>query len=175
MTPDSLRLLIRTKNGFILNGECWDWTGKKNRAPTRKIWEAVRGPIPRRKLVCHTCDRPRCGRPKHLWTGTPRQNTLDAKKKCRLATGELHHMKRPEHRENVRSKLTGIVRSAATRERVRLAALRRWNKASFRRAYRAGRRRIGPLLSLNAKTQWARWRRERGIERPGDLSFLEAV
>jgi len=68
---------------FIKNGECWDWTGKGG-APTRRIWRRLHGPITKGLFVCHTCDRPKCGRPKHLWLGTQKENLQDASRKGRM-------------------------------------------------------------------------------------------
>lgn len=72
---------------------CWLWMGGKNAAGYGSLIEGGRGsrrigahrlsyqlfvgPIPRGHHVCHRCDVPSCVRPDHLFTGTPRQNTLD--------------------------------------------------------------------------------------------------
>lgn len=85
---------------------CWLWKGHKaangygvltRRAKRRKsilahrfAYEIMFGEIPKGKLVCHHCDIPACVRPDHLFLGTPRQNTLDAKRKGRLASGVRH-------------------------------------------------------------------------------------
>jgi hypothetical protein len=53
-------------------------------------------------FVCHTCDNPPCVNPKHLWLGTPLQNTVDAKVK-----GRLRHPGSPGE-TNPMSKLTQV-------------------------------------------------------------------
>lgn len=50
----------------------------------RASYRIFRGPIPEGLSVCHTCDIPLCVRPNHLWTGTTKQNMVDAKSKGRL-------------------------------------------------------------------------------------------
>lgn len=44
----------------------------------RRAYEVVHGPIPRRKVVRHTCDDPACVNPAHLLVGTQKQNIQDA-------------------------------------------------------------------------------------------------
>jgi len=77
---------------------CWIWTGttpagygqirgeppkyKKLRAH-RVSYELHFGPIPKNKLVCHTCDNPKCVNPDHLFLGTSLDNNRDMVKKGR--------------------------------------------------------------------------------------------
>lgn len=72
---------------------CWWWCGSCNSNGYGTLrWEGkmvlahrlfyflVFGPIPKRKLILHACERPgsdihrRCGNPNHLFVGTQRQN-----------------------------------------------------------------------------------------------------
>jgi len=70
--------------------ECWNWTGSKDslgygnfrfRGKTvhahRVAWILAHGEIPEGKLVCHTCDRPSCTNPSHLFVGTDADNNQD--------------------------------------------------------------------------------------------------
>lgn len=81
---------------------CWLWTASKTRKgygyfrfTRKKLFRSHRfaylifkGPIPRKKLVCHKCDFPGCVNPRHLWIGTPDQNMKDMVKKHRQSKGE---------------------------------------------------------------------------------------
>lgn len=50
----------------------------------RFAWEQANGrPVPRGKVVMHTCDNPRCANPAHLRVGTQRENVHDAMRKGR--------------------------------------------------------------------------------------------
>lgn len=55
-----------------------------------------KGPIPKGKQVCHTCDNPRCVNPEHLWVGSCAENLQDMKDKDRHLCGS----------KNSRAKLT---------------------------------------------------------------------
>ena len=65
----------------------WIRTGKGTAQAHRVAYRNMIGPIPEGMDVCHKCDNPSCVNPKHLFLGNQRTNTLDAKKKGRLATG----------------------------------------------------------------------------------------
>lgn len=89
--------------------ECWLWTGAPDGEgygqfrhegrllkSHRVAFMLAKGPIPTLPgvlgrcgaFICHTCDVRLCCNPAHLFAGTSKDNTLDAKTKGRLATGE---------------------------------------------------------------------------------------
>lgn len=89
-------------------GECWDWVaGVSNRGygtirwpveggPATRTTSAHRvsyaianGPIPAGLHVCHTCDRPICVNPAHLFLGTHADNMADRSAKGRLVNPNL--------------------------------------------------------------------------------------
>jgi len=62
---------------------CWNVLGKTHRA--RQTWQLLHGPLLSRDFyVCHTCDRPQCVNPAHLWVGSPSDNVRDAIQKGRF-------------------------------------------------------------------------------------------
>lgn len=98
---------------------CWAWTGGcshgygaitvngKSVRANRFSYELHIGPIPDGLFVAHTCNRPPCTNPKHLYLATLAQNTQDAKRDGLMATGDhvpAEHRRRGEH--NGMAKLT---------------------------------------------------------------------
>lgn len=88
------------------NDACWTWTSyinprtgygqmTKGRGVLllahRVSYELAYGEIPNGKCVCHSCDNRKCCNPSHLWTGTSRDNILDAVKKGRMSKPPIHY------------------------------------------------------------------------------------
>jgi hypothetical protein len=82
---------------------CWIWTGAHhpygygviwNTGHTQRLrahrvaWELTNGEIPQGKHVLHTCDRPACVNPAHLYIGTPSDNSRDMVERKRGPLGE---------------------------------------------------------------------------------------
>ena len=91
------KLLSRIKVNAV---GCFEWQGSKDRRGYGKIvsesrhWKAhrlsysvFRGDV-EGMVICHRCDNPACINPSQLFVGCHRENTWDAKRKNRLASGE---------------------------------------------------------------------------------------
>ena len=89
----------RLRKFVVKRGDCWEWIGSCNKdgygqfriggklyRVHRVIWALKYGKIPRGLLVLHSCDNPRCCRPKHLFLGTQIQNVQDCILKGRFKT-----------------------------------------------------------------------------------------
>ncbi len=55
----------------------------KTRQAHRVSYELACGPIPKGKMLCHTCDVRSCVNPKHLYPGTNSDNQKDARRRGR--------------------------------------------------------------------------------------------
>lgn len=63
----------------------------------RFVWSQLKGPIPDKLLVCHTCDNPPCVELSHLFLGTDADNARDKTEKGRTPHGAVHaFVRRPE-------------------------------------------------------------------------------
>lgn len=92
---------------------CWPWTGVRNPQgygvariggrqmnASRAAWFLEHGPILEGHYVLHHCDRPECVNPRHLFTGTQRENVADMDRKGRRARGyRISDPHRGEHHQ----------------------------------------------------------------------------
>ncbi len=97
--PHKLRDRISRSRG------CWPWHGAKNTygygvitwAPgeqvrvSRIVYWLHYGRNPKYLFVCHTCDRPECCNPRHLFLGSPSDNSQDSVAKDRTVFSERNN------------------------------------------------------------------------------------
>jgi hypothetical protein len=103
---DRQRLLQRLDRKVVRQGECWIWSGGRVGGERgygalcitiggRKRMEYVHrlsywlhhGDIPAGEVVCHSCDRPACLNPAHLFLGSQQDNMRDCARKGRWRNG----------------------------------------------------------------------------------------
>lgn len=85
------------------NDACWEWKTKSKgnggyglfrldgiyHNASRVAWIMTFGYIEKNLQVCHHCDNPPCCNPKHLFLGTPKDNSQDMSRKGRFVVPGL--------------------------------------------------------------------------------------
>lgn len=139
---------VDRRPGLGPNGDCWEWTGARNRAG-HGIFSIARVPcvasrialiisgnsLPLkfdadRLMACHHCDNPPCVNPDHLFIGTQRDNMRDCAEKGRNWRGgrpKTHCLRGHELKE------PNLIVYRSGKRRCRTCVLesnRAWRKAS---------------------------------------------
>ena len=83
--------------------DCWEWRGQidkhgygrikrhsKSILAHRLSYELNKAIIPKNKMICHTCDNPKCVNPEHLYVGDAKTNRQDCinRNRTNLRRGE---------------------------------------------------------------------------------------
>lgn len=111
--------------------QCWTWNGAKSEKgygrwqagdrtvmAHRHAYELVTGPIPDGLMLRHSCDNPACVNPRHLDTGTARDNAQDAIARGRWTRGDRNGKAKLSPRDVLE------IRTNPNREKLRALASR---------------------------------------------------
>lgn len=70
-------------------------TAKHKRSLAHRLsYLLYKGKIKKGLQICHSCDIPACVNPRHLWTGTQKENVRDAMKKGRHSKPPISKLKK---------------------------------------------------------------------------------
>lgn len=144
MTPKERLLSNTTKTST-----CWIFRRKRKGRMMHNgvsryasVWSYIihRGPIPRGKKVCHTCDIPNCVRPSHLFLGSQSENIRDAVRKGRwtqagLKTpmrGERHPMRKLTDYQVAEIRKGGFYKDVAKKYRVSPCYIHKLRRNDYR-------------------------------------------
>lgn len=113
--------------------ECWPWLASHNangygtfrggqgeQLAHRYGWRLAYGPIPDGKIVCHTCDNPRCQNPNHWFIGTPKDNSDDKVRKGRQSHARVTGEKNGNSRlaNDLVSQIVALAKSGMTQREI---------------------------------------------------------
>lgn len=106
--------------------ECWYWTGAvdaygygrfsllQQRRTHRIAYMLIKGSIPDKLFICHTCDNRACCNPNHLYSGTPADNTRDMMERNRWnGNRKLTPIDRANIRAALQKQPEGLIRRLA--------------------------------------------------------------
>ena len=157
----------------VKSTNCWIWTGHVDRktgygrftrrhlSAHRFSYELAYGSIPEGLMVCHRCDVPACVRPDHLFTGSSRDNMLDAAQKDRTLYGERNAFHRLTA-DAVRQAREAYAKGASSAVLAEGLGVRRCTIQDVLRG-RSWRRAGGPIVEARRPGQYDPERRRAGL------------